>query len=53
MDDPEIIQAYERRVNNGQNPTGFFEGVFAYFQDFGMYPKFKLIFQFVRVLRLS
>ena len=36
--DPEIMQAYQRRVNNGQNPEGFLEGIYAYF---GMYSKFK------------
>ena len=39
--DPEILPAYENRVNNGQNPEGFFEGFYAYIEDFGMYPKFK------------
>ena len=33
MDDPEILQAYENRVNKGENPKGFFEGVFAALDD--------------------
>ena len=48
-DDPEIIQAYERRVNAGQNPEGFFEGIYAYLEDMGMYSKFKRVFQSVKV----
>ena len=48
-DDPEIIQAYERRVNAGQNPEGFFEGIYAYLEDMGMYSEFKRVFQSVKV----
>ena len=47
-DDPEIRQAYQNQVNNGQNP-GFFEGFYAYLEPMGMYSEFKWVFQSVKV----
>ena len=49
MDDPDILQAYQNRVQRGEAPEGFYEGVSDALDDMGMYPEFKLVFQSVRV----